>query len=486
MKKILKAVLAVFMLASVTAAFFGVRACAVACGVQPALTWTFLAMLALTPLVGRLFCETMCPLGILQTLVSFVAHPKTRVRRVCTRLPETAARQVVRWSVFAAAFIASATGFSAIAWNLTPYAIYGKALALFAPGVVLAGAVLALALVGKGRIWCNWVCPVGTLFALLSKKSLLRHRVGPDCGNCRACFPKRGAGKGERATGNGEEGTGDGVTRRATLQGVALLAAAESFEKTTDGGLAEVSLPGVPTRSVRVLPPGAVSVEAFPLKCVGCQLCVRNCPGDCLKPSLSLKTFGQPELDFRTGFCLMACDYRCGKLCPAGAIVKPKDVARKDCHMGQAIWNRDVCIRMTEKVGCTACVLNCPVKAIRLVADVPVVDRNACIGCGACEHVCPARPEPAMTVEGYRSQRLVRKMSEGDLVAEMKALVASGLASSAVAKDGVIVAMAPGRDDPAICVAGKARKVYTELLSADVAELQRKNGIDALRKVTEQ
>ena len=51
-------------------------------------------------------------------------------------------------------------------------------------------------------------------------------------------------------------------------------------------------------------------------------------------------------------------------------------------------------------------------------------------------------------------------------------------------KDGAIVGMEPGRDDPAVRIAGKARKVYTELLSADTAGLQGKNGIGALRKVT--
>jgi NAD-dependent dihydropyrimidine dehydrogenase PreA subunit len=31
---------------------------------------------------------------------------------------------------------------------------------------------------------------------------------------------------------------------------------------------------------------------------------------------------------------------------------------------------------------------------------VPVVAEEVCIGCGACEHLCPVRPVSAITVNG--------------------------------------------------------------------------------------
>ncbi|MBR6735063.1 MAG: 4Fe-4S binding protein [Kiritimatiellae bacterium] len=31
------------------------------------------------------------------------------------------------------------------------------------PGVVLFAVVVALAAIGKGRLWCNWVCPAGAI-----------------------------------------------------------------------------------------------------------------------------------------------------------------------------------------------------------------------------------------------------------------------------------------------------------------------------------
>ena len=202
MKKTVKIIVAAAMLACVTAAFFGFGT-DLACRIQPAATVWFLAVLLLTPLFGRLFCECLCPLGIIQSIVNWIFHPKTKVRRVCTRIPETKAQQTVRWTVLAVSGVLVATGFGAVGWLVTPYSIYGKALTLFAPGLAIFAVVVVLAAVGKGRIWCNWVCPAGTLFNLLSKKCVCSHKVGPGCANCKACFGN--GGKLEAKVGDGEK-----------------------------------------------------------------------------------------------------------------------------------------------------------------------------------------------------------------------------------------------------------------------------------------
>ena len=513
-KKILKALVAVAMLAAVTAAFFGAPT-SLACRIQPAATVTFLVVLLLTPLAGRLFCECFCPLGIIQSFVNWIFHPKTKVRRVCTRLPESKRQRIVRWTALAVAVVLIASGLGAIGWLLTPYSIYGKALTLFLPGVAIFALVMVLAAIGKGRIWCNWICPVGTLFNILSKKSVCAHKVGPGCTNCKACFA---TGNGDRETGNGRARTPaapqpqaqEGITRRETLNGLALFAAVEAVEKTTDGGYASVSLPGVPTRPAQVLPPGSVDRRDFNIKCVACGLCIANCRGGCLKPSVSLKRLGQPEMDFRHGYCLSGCAQQCAKVCPAGAIRLLDGVARKDIHAGHAIWKRDLCLRETEGVKCTACSRKCPVGAIHIVEGFPVVDKGACIGCGACEHVCPARPMPAIFVKGFDSQRVVRPFNEKDLVAEMVSLLTKGEASCVSAKDGVIVGKASGkgiaplfgllsegklahalvadkvigRAAAAICIVGNAKKVHALLMGADALALLKAHGVDASAEKT--
>ena len=508
-KKILKAIVAAAMLAAVTAAFFGAPT-SLACRIQPAATVAFLVVLLLAPIVGRLFCESFCPLGIIQSIVNWIFHPKTKVRRVCTRLPETKAQRTVRWTVFAVAVALIVSGLGAIGWLVTPYSIYGKALTLFIPGVAIFAAVVVLAAFGKGRIWCNWICPVGTMFNILSKKSVCAHKVGHGCSNCRACFA---VGNGERGTGNGRARTPaapqpqaqEGVTRRETLNGLALFAAVEAVDKTTDGGFASVSLPGVPARPAPVLPPGAVDRKDFNVKCVACGLCIANCRGGCLTASTSLKRFGQPEMDFRRGYCLTGCAQQCAKVCPAGAIHPLDGVARKNVHTGHAIWKKDLCIRETDGVECTACSRKCPVGAIHIVEGFPVVDKVACIGCGACEHVCPARPMPAIFVKGFERQRVVRPFDEAELVAEMTSLVAKGEASCVAARDGVIVGKASGkgiapalqllgegklahalvvdrivgRAAAAICVVGKAKKVHALLMGADARTLLKAHGVEA-------
>ena len=499
-KKLIKALVAAAMLACVTAAFFGCDT-DLACHIQPAATIWFLVILLLTPIVGRLFCECFCPLGIIQSIVNWIFHPKKKVRRVCTRIPESHPQQTVRWTVLAVSVVLVATGFGAIGWLLTPYSIYGKALTLFAPGVAIFATVVVLAVFGKGRFWCNWVCPVGTLFNLLSKKSVCAHKIGPGCANCKECFE---ADTCEHATDGTDRTDGTNVTRREALKGVAVLAATEAIDKTTDGGYAPVSLPGVPERPAAVLPPGAVDRKEFNVKCVACGLCITNCKGNCLSPSTNLKRFGQPEMDFRRGYCLLGCNYSCGHVCPTGAINWIPRLARKNVHMGHAIWKKDICIRTTDGVQCTACSRKCPVGAIHIVEGFPVVDKAVCIGCGACEHVCPARPMPAIFVKGFERQRLVWPIDEGGLLAEMKTLIMSDV-SCVAAKDGVIVAQETGRGimpimkllsdgklahalvvdkvvgraAAAICIVGKAKKVHAMMMSAEAASLLKAHGVEA-------
>ena len=172
-----------FFLGAVTAAFFNVPFCWVAVKSQR-LLWG----VVLTLLLGRFFCRSMCPLGMLQSLVNVIFHPRSHVRRVCTRLPETKAQRIVRWSVLGACAALAAAGCMGAVTMALPISIFGKAVTLWTPGLVVFGLVVVLAAFGRGRIWCNWVCPFGTVYTQIAKIALKKSKVGHHCQHCGRCY----------------------------------------------------------------------------------------------------------------------------------------------------------------------------------------------------------------------------------------------------------------------------------------------------------
>ena len=402
-----------------------------------ALVWaTWIAWIPVTFFCGRLFCRYVCPLGLSQSLVNLLFHPKTHVRRVCVRLPRTKVQRAVNLTVLLVYFTLP------VGCVLHPWGIFGRVLCasglclLFSS--LLLALVLAVAAFGKGRVWCNWICPLGTMFDFVAKIGWNREQVGRGCAGCRKCFGKEAGREGAPRTGE------TGVTRREAVRGVAMLAAAEAVEKTTDGGFAPVTAPlrAADFNPATPVPPGAGSRERFERLCVGCGLCIAKCPGECLAPNLRLLALGRPVMEFTRGYCRVNCT-ACGDVCPTGAITRLLKRDRPHVHVGLARWKRDRCVRTTNGDACTACVRKCPVRAISLVEGFPVVDERLCIGCGACEHVCPARPG-AIAVEGYERHREVRPVSREDLLAEMRRLQEDG-ATLVVARQGVIVRVSKDR-----------------------------------------
>ena len=157
------------------------------------------------------------------------------------------------------------------------------------------------------------------------------------------------------------------------------------------------------------VPVGAGSWRTFRAKCVGCLKCIGACPRKILRPSSNPLHLARPALVFRDGWCRPECN-RCAEACPAGAIAVTTTAAEKLAkHPNIAVWHPERCVAANGKDVCRSCERHCPAKAITLVAQpgagkdapkVPQVDAAKCIGCGACEYYCPARPKAAMSVEG--------------------------------------------------------------------------------------
>lgn len=310
--------------------------------------------------------------------------------------------------------------------------------------------ILAVLAWRNGRTYCNTICPVGTVLGTLSRISLFgitidrskcnacglcsrrckascidgkNHRI--DYSRCVACMDcidtcRHGAISYTRRKLQVSDETGHDVDkgRRRFLVSGAMVASAAALgaeEKTVDGGLAVITGKKAPQRRTRIVPPGAVSIKNLSQHCTGCQLCVSVCPNDVLRPSSGLATLMQPESSYELGYCRPECT-RCSEVCPAGAIRPITPEEKSAISIGHAVWIRDNCIPVTEGVECGNCARHCPVGAILMISSdasnpdaprIPAVNAGRCIGCGACENLCPSRPFSAIYVEGHERHACV-------------------------------------------------------------------------------
>ena len=338
----------------------------------------------------------------------------------------------MRYIVLVLFVLAMLVGMGSIAVLIAPYSAYARMVTgLHATGVVQWVAIITLVVIGlmsftMGRIWCNTLCPVGTLLGLISRHSLFGIRINADkCAGCRKCEHrckamcididnksvdrsrcvdcmdclaecKSGAitfgRKITRPTGTAEV---DGSRRKFVVGTVAVGAAmaVQAQEQKLDGGLAALMDKQVPLRKTSLKPFGAISLKNFSTRCTACQLCVSQCPEKVLRPPAKLESLMQPEMNYTDGYCRMACT-RCSEVCPAGAIKPITKEEKTVISIGCAVVLKDNCI------GCGTCARHCPSAAISMVDGKPAVNEARCLGCGACEYYCPARPMTAIYVEG--------------------------------------------------------------------------------------
>lgn len=301
----------------------------------------------------------------------------------------------------------------------------------------------------NGRTYCNTICPVGTVLGFLSRFSILKPVIDTDkcngCGlcarNCKAscidsknhaidysrcvvcldCIDKckQGAIKyvpRKKCTTCATEKVDNG--RRAFMTATAIAATAsvvKAQEKKLDGGLATIINKEKPLRETPIVPPGALSAKNFAKHCTACQLCVQACPNQVLRPSTGLMNMMQPEVSYERGYCRPECT-KCSEVCPAGAI-RPIDKAEKSSiQVGHAVWVEKNCVVNTDQVSCGNCARHCPTGAIQMVPKdandpkslkIPAINTERCIGCGACENLCPSRPFSAIYVEGHEVHKEV-------------------------------------------------------------------------------
>ena len=329
-------------------------------------------------------------------------------------------------------------------YNFTEVQIWMRSVTTFVVALLTLLILGGLA-IWKGRLYCNTICPVGTALGLCSRYSIFRVQFDKNkCKNCGLCEKnckaqaidfKNGTVDHSRCvvcsdcldkckfdalhyTAKGFVSSPKPVDteRRAFLVGTAVAGTSAALAQTqmkVDGGLAVIEDKKAPKRQTPITPPGSVSARHMQEHCTACQLCVSSCPNNVLRPSTDLMHFMQPVMSFERGYCRPECT-RCSEVCPTGAIKPISREEKTTIHAGHAVWVKENCVVLRDGINCGNCARHCPTGAIQMVdyegpngsVKVPAVDENKCIGCGACEYLCPARPFSAIYVEGNEMHRI--------------------------------------------------------------------------------
>ncbi len=449
----------------------------------------FLIVILLTGLFGRVYCSAVCPFGIMQDVVTLVRKKISYKHKFRYKKEQ----RVLRYTLLVLTVLTPFLSTMIVVNLLDPYSNFGRISSqLFSPIYIFVNNLvsslfelfgsysvqpvsyksirldlvifpfLMLSLViylafKFGRLYCNTICPVGTLLGLISKYSLFKIKIEDDkcksCGKCEfvcksECIDSRNKIVDfSRCVGcfnclsvcssNGINLKFDFETKEVKqdeskrkfikdvsmfIMGTTIIAKANKQLKTYKENTVPVN------KTNYASPAGSLGIEHFTDFCTSCHLCISSCPTGVLQPAFlehGLTGILQPYLNNHKGFCNFEC-VLCSEVCPSGAILPINLQDKKLTQIGIAHFVKDNCIVYTEKTDCGACSEHCPTKAVKmepieggLVA--PKVYSEYCIGCGACEYACPTKPYKAIYVEG----NFVHAKAKIPVVEQIKAPVSS-------------------------------------------------------------
>jgi ferredoxin len=441
----------------------------------------FILILILTLISGRTYCSFLCPLGIGQDIFSRIGgRIKRKFRRYGYKKPFT----ILRYLLLTITLIVTMVWGIYVITLIDPYSIFGRFMTFFAkPVVVILNNLLAgilgkfdlytisnipltgfklaaysipsafFILVGtlsltKGRLYCNMICPLGTLLGLLSKISLfrikfdesactrcgrcalgcksscidfLKHNIDVtrcvDCFNCINICQDNALSYRAVKLKTKEHVTDE--SKRKLIAGSLLLLfglsnSASGQEKTAPKPKKESTVRE--NRTFPVCPPGAGSMQDFNTLCTACSLCLNICPNGVLQPAINqygISGIMQPVMNYHKSFCTYNCT-ACTEICPTNALKPLALEAKKLTQLGKANFIKDNCIVKTEKTACGACSESCPTKAVYMIPYegnlvIPEVNNDICIGCGHCEFACPTTPYKAIFVDGNEVHKAAKK-----------------------------------------------------------------------------
>lgn len=309
---------------------------------------TLAVLILITLLFGRIYCSTICPMGIFQDIVTWISKKTAKKKK---RFRYSPARNILRWGVLGATVVAFLLNFTVILGLLDPYSAFGRMVVnVFKPVYMLGNNLLesifsrfdnytfyqvdasqlsissfiiglvTFLLIGflawkYGRTWCNTMCPVGTLLGFVSRFSLFKIRIDAEkcnhCGLCATkckascinskeqaidysrcvdCFDCLGACRQNALrytlpSGTKEKAAADASKRRFLVAGLTTAAVAPEVMAQAQNVVAAASGMKSEKRTIPITPPGSISQEHFQAHCTSCHLCVSKCPSHVLKPA---------------------------------------------------------------------------------------------------------------------------------------------------------------------------------------------------------
>lgn len=424
---------------------------------------SFLIILIGTILFGRFYCSFLCPLGILQDILSYPRKLLKKYFKYKKDIP------LLKNIIFFATILLAVANIYILLNLLDPYSIFTRInseilkpfLSNFGNKIILFLSqqkiylnfhfsyhkinlaffiitlttlfIIAILSLYNGRVYCTYICPVGTLLSYIGKVSIFKIKIDKNsCVDCKKC---------EKVCKSGcidlKSQTID--NSRCVLCFNCLdqcKVNAISFAKYSNDTvsikkrnflLLLTFLPPILLRAKTkqnintkfakeniIMPPGSKSVENFTQKCVSCNLCVNSCPTTVLRTTFFEKNKGvlQPSLDFNYAYCEYEC-VNCAQVCPTDAISKISLNQKKETQIGVIELKKELCVSWAKDLDCGACAEHCPTKAVYMTPYkkiyAPETDKNICIGCGACEYVCPAKPK-AIKIVGVTTQKIVKRI----------------------------------------------------------------------------
>ena len=280
------------------------------------------------------------------------------------------------------------------------------------------------------RFWCRNICPLGALFGLCARHSLLQRTPQTQCPDCALCATQCRMGAQHACPSGGTECIrcldcldycpqqrvsfqfGKPTTVPFNLKRRTLLTA------SAGGVLLAPLMAAAPVsgrlRNDLIRPPGAVAENEFLQRCIRCGECMKVCIGNALQPDFvrgGVFSLWSPVVVARLGYCEYNCTL-CGQVCPTGAIRLLPREEKRQTKIGLAVIDQNRCLPYARGEECLVCEEHCPTGKKAIVFDAKIIEqgnqrlarlqprvvKDLCIGCGICETRCPVAGQSAIVI----------------------------------------------------------------------------------------